>query len=158
MKTDTFDSTAIIKALEQHICDNCRSFDTEKAFEENLDCDGDVDVAGLSFSPSRIWKELDPTAFACGTNDYVDGLMRDGQITDEIQGDYYDKKEAESERDSFVSDLESEKDQMETEKTDLENQLEDGENASGLEQEIADKETEIAQKEAEIEACQNHSF
>ena len=32
-----------------------------------------VQICGLTFSPSQIVKELDPTAFRCGMQDYLDG-------------------------------------------------------------------------------------
>ena len=32
-----------------------------------------VQICGLTFSPSQIVRELDPTAFRCGMQDYLDG-------------------------------------------------------------------------------------
>lgn len=54
--------------------------DMGERFAEYLDENGPVDVAGLSIYPSRIWQEVDPIAFRCGVNDYVDMLLSDGNI------------------------------------------------------------------------------
>jgi regulator of replication initiation timing len=42
-------------------------------YEESLNDDGAVKVCGLTFWPADIIKEMDPTAYRCGLNDYVDG-------------------------------------------------------------------------------------
>ena len=42
-----------------------------------------VIVAGITFQPSRILRELDPTAYRCGFNDYLDA-----EELDEV-GNYY---------------------------------------------------------------------
>lgn len=42
---------------------------TEEQYDEMLDEEGDIKVAGCTFSPSQILKELDPTAYRCGLND-----------------------------------------------------------------------------------------
>jgi hypothetical protein len=50
-----------------------------------------VEIVGISFSPSRIVRELDPTAFRCGMQDYLDGddtleyIADDWYIADEVQ-------------------------------------------------------------------------
>ena len=33
---------------------------------------GPVKIAGITFQPSRILQELDPTAYRCGFNNYLD--------------------------------------------------------------------------------------
>lgn len=43
---------------------------TEEQYREMLNEEGDVKVCGMTFSPSRILEELDPTAFRCGFNDF----------------------------------------------------------------------------------------
>ena len=43
-------------------------------YEEMLDCEGPVSVCGMKFDASRILKKLDPIAYRCGMNDFVDGL------------------------------------------------------------------------------------
>jgi hypothetical protein len=31
-----------------------------------------INIAGIEFDPSRVLKELDPTAYRCGFNDWLD--------------------------------------------------------------------------------------
>ena len=77
-------------------------------YEECLNSEGEVKVAGLTFYPADIIKELDPTAYRCGLNDYVDGI---------------DKSEVKE-----YQRLEEELEELESELTDLENELEEAEN------------------------------
>lgn len=52
-------------------------------FDAMLDeCNPEVDVAGITFSPSRVLKELDPTAYQCVFNNYTD------EYTELDNGDY----------------------------------------------------------------------
>jgi hypothetical protein len=43
-------------------------------YDELLDSEGPVIVAGMKFDPSYILKNLDETAYCCGFNDYTDSL------------------------------------------------------------------------------------
>jgi len=76
-------------------------------YEESLNSEGAVQVAGLTFYPADIIKELDPTAYRCGLNDYVDGI---------------DKADCKA-----YQELEEELEALEDELTDLENELEENE-------------------------------
>ena len=38
---------------------------------------GEINV-GVTFNASRVLRELDPIAFRCGFNDYMDSLFEDG--------------------------------------------------------------------------------
>ena len=51
--------------------------DAYDAYDEFLDSEGTVNVMGMEFFPSRIISELDPTAYSCGYNDWVDEIQRD---------------------------------------------------------------------------------
>ena len=47
-------------------------------YEEMLDdCEGPVELCGMTYSASHVLREVDPTAFRCGFNDYVDSLTDD---------------------------------------------------------------------------------
>lgn len=46
--------------------------DAYDAYDESLDSEGAISVAGCEFYPSRILEELDPVAYRCGYNDWVD--------------------------------------------------------------------------------------
>ena len=53
-------------------------------YNESLDESGYVVVGGLEFLPSRVLQEMDPTAYRCGFNDYLDML---GVDSDELEWD-----------------------------------------------------------------------
>ena len=81
-------------------------------FDELLDESGTVEAGGYSFYPSRILKELDPTAYRCSLNDFVDSF--DVEDSDEY-------KELQEEIDQLKSDIED----LESEIEDLESEIED---------------------------------
>ena len=88
--------------------------DYEDQYIEMLD-EEEVIVCGMAFCPSRILSELDPTAYACGLSDYVDGI----------------DKEEDEEYKELVEELES----LETQVITLEEEIEELENE--IEDEIA---------------------
>ena len=68
--------------------------DTEQRYRDMLDeCEPEVKVGGLTFAVSRVIEELDPVAFRCGVLDYIDSLVTDREISDEIDGEHYDYRE-----------------------------------------------------------------
>ena len=82
-------------------------------YDELLDESGTVEAGGYSFYPSRILKELDPTAYRCGLNDYADSVF------DVTENDEY--KALQEEIDQLESDIED----LESDVEDLENQIAD---------------------------------
>lgn len=69
---------ALVAAIEQ-IKNKIENFeidpyDHEDDYDEVLDEGGAVMVGGCEFLPSRILRELDPIAYRCGLNDYVDSI------------------------------------------------------------------------------------
>ena len=82
-------------------------------FDDMLDESGTVEAGGYSFYPSRILKELDPVAYSCSLNNYVDSVF-DASETD-------DYKALQDEIDQLQSDIED----LESEIEDLENQIAD---------------------------------
>ena len=49
------------------------------AYDEMIDdCTPMVKVGSLEYLPSRVLKEVDPIAYRCGLNDYLDSLAQDG--------------------------------------------------------------------------------
>ena len=58
---------------------------------------GEVDIAGMTFYSSSALEELDPIAFRCGVNDYIDSLMTDGEITDEEPDDEEEEEDDDDE-------------------------------------------------------------
>ena len=81
----------------------------ESEFEEQyigmLDSEGPVSVCGMNFDPSRILRELDPTAYNCGLADYANCI--DLNDIDEYQ------------------ELNLELEKLETELSDLQDELND---------------------------------
>lgn len=69
---------ALVAAIEQ-LNNKIENFeidpeDHENDYDDLLDEGGAVMVGGCEFLPSRILRELDPIAYRCGLNDYVDGI------------------------------------------------------------------------------------
>lgn len=69
---------ALVAAIEQ-INNKIENFeidpdDYEGDYDEVLDAGGAVVIGGCEFFPSRILRELDPVAYRCGLNDYVDSI------------------------------------------------------------------------------------
>lgn len=50
-----------------------------------------VEIGGLTFSPSQIVTQLDPTAFRCGMQDYLDG----DDFLEYVAGEWYYAEEVE---------------------------------------------------------------
>jgi hypothetical protein len=51
-------------------------------YDSMLDSEGLVTVAGMIFYPSDVLKKMDPTAYRCGFNDFMDSF---GIDTDELE-------------------------------------------------------------------------
>tara|TARA_R100001510_G_C7649768_1_gene207238 strand:- start:1631 stop:1825 length:195 start_codon:yes stop_codon:yes gene_type:complete len=47
-------------------------YDAEEMYDEWLDSMGEVEVCGLTYCASRVLKEIDPIAYRCGFNDFLD--------------------------------------------------------------------------------------
>lgn len=77
--------TAAIEAKKAEVKEKERELDNfeldvddyEESYREALDSEGPVVIAGMKFDPSYALRELDPTAYRCGLNDYVDSLEKD---------------------------------------------------------------------------------
>ena len=65
------------------------------------DCEGPVELCGMTYSASYVLREIDPVAYRCGFNDYVDSLTDDdifveGLTEDENDGQPDEAQEWES--------------------------------------------------------------
>ena len=90
--------------------------DYEDQFDESLDDSiPEIEIGCLTYSPSYVLKNVDPTAYRCGLNDFVDSL--DVEDSD-------DYKALQSE----IDDIQDEIDQLQSDIEDLENEIEDLEN------------------------------
>lgn len=82
-------------------------------FDEMLDESiPEIEIGCLTYSPSHVLKNVDPTAYRCSLNDFVDSL--DVEDSDEY-------KALQEEIDQLKSDIED----LESEIEDLENQIAD---------------------------------
>ena len=87
--------------------------DYEDQFDEYLDESiPEIEIVCLTYSPSRVLKNVDPVAYRCGLNDFVNSL--DVEDSDEY-------KALQEEIDQLQSDIED----LENEIEDLENQIAD---------------------------------
>lgn len=98
----------IKEKAEKRIVAELEPVDLEQLFRDSLDEEGDIQIGCLTFQRSRIVEELDPVAFRCGVCDYADSLVND-TITEEIEGNHYDLREAEE----IVEEVEAEMEEAE---------------------------------------------
>lgn len=94
---------AQIKAKQAEI-DGFEYESTDSDYDDYLNESGPVNVCGCTFYPADILKELDPTAYRTGKNDFDDGKDLDDvpeyvELTDELQ-------ELEDSRDDLESEIE----------------------------------------------------
>ena len=79
----------------QHIEQNYDAIDEEKVYDAFLDeVYPECEIAGYKYQTSRVLAEVDPTAYRCGKNDWLDGELRDGNLVD-IGGATYGRDAAE---------------------------------------------------------------
>ena len=87
--------------------------DYEDEFDESLDESiPEIEIGSLTYSPSHVLKNVDPVAYRCSLNDFLDSL--DVEDSDEY-------KALQEEIDQLQSDIE----ELENEIEDLENQIAD---------------------------------
>jgi DNA repair ATPase RecN len=94
----------LIKTKEKEI--DSFEIDRDKHVEQYRDMideiSGVVKIGNLEYTASRVLEEIDPTAYRCGLNDYVDGLEK------EDDEDYKKLTEELEELESQLEDLENE--------------------------------------------------
>lgn len=106
----------IEKRLAERVADDLTAIDTQTLYDEMLDeCYSFESVGGpfASMSPSRVLAEVDPVAYRCGKNDWEDGESRESW--EEIDGEYYDRREVEELRDQITAEIEAEEAEEEDE-------------------------------------------
>lgn len=47
------------------------------------DCQEDINIAGYKYLPSHALKNVDPVAYRCGFNDWLDSECQEGVIVEE---------------------------------------------------------------------------
>lgn len=82
-------------------------------FDESLDESvPEIEIGSLTYSPSHVLKNVDPVAYRCSLNDFVDSL--DVEDSDEYKA-----------LQSEIDDIQDEIDQLQSDIEDLENQITD---------------------------------
>lgn len=100
----------LTKEQEEYVLDSCKAVNLEEMYDDMLDeCYGPVHIGCLEYSASYVLKEVDPTAYRCGMNDYEYDL---GLV--EIDGEYYMLEDVEEALEEF-SDLQEEDEEDEEE-------------------------------------------
>lgn len=128
----------IEKRTNARIVAELTPFDVERAFDDMLDESyPEPTVGNCSCSPSRFMREMDPTMHRCGVSEYADSLIGD-TITDEIDGEYYDKADADSIRDEVEVDVDEEIEEKEREEQEERDRLEEEEAELEAEKELTD--------------------
>ena len=76
---------------EQLVISELDSVDVDDKYEDMLDSfNQSIFICGIEFEPSRILRELDPTAYSCGLNDWLDS-----EEFVKVNGSYYNKDDVE---------------------------------------------------------------
>jgi len=135
--------------LETRILEELSAIDVEEAYRDMLDDRyEEARIGYLTFSPSRIVEELDPTAFRCGLSDYADS---NSDSWFELDGEYYDWDKVKEIRNEIVRELEDEDYDLEQEIEDLTGEEEpDTEEINKLSKRRQEILAEIKELESEI--------
>lgn len=142
--------TTVIDRLIEHIQDNCKAIDIDQQYDDMLDECYSLESVGGPFacmSASRVLQEVDPVAYRCGKNDWVDG-----NEWLEIGSDYYDSDSVKRARDEFLEGLDSEISDLETEIEDTES--DEGHNVS----ELAASKRKLEELRADFDLAKKHTF
>ena len=103
----------LLEAIE----DELTPVDLEQLYDEMLDeCYSFGNVGGpfMCMQPSRVLKEIDPTAYRCGFNDWMDSY-RDAFASFDNGDTYYDRRELEDLIERVAESLECEAEDLENE-------------------------------------------
>ena len=72
-----FFRTDVICETEQDVRDYIEDFVDEDGYDDSLDEMGDIEIGCLSYRPSEVLKRVDPIAYRCGYDDWLDSIMSD---------------------------------------------------------------------------------
>jgi predicted TPR repeat methyltransferase len=77
----------------------------ESMFDEYIDDTNDkIMVLGLEYYPSRVLKMVDSIAYRCGFGDWLDSMIGEGLLTDEIEGQHFRQAEVDELLESIEED------------------------------------------------------
>lgn len=107
-----------IKSKQSEI-DNFEYECSDDEYDEMIDdCSDEVNIFGMTYSPSQVLKELDPVAYRCGKSDYESNFDLDDceEYTDMVEQLESLNSELVSLQDE-LSDLQDELDNLESEES-----------------------------------------
>lgn len=113
----------IIEELLDRVEENCKAIDTDELYAQTLDECYSFETVGGPFGhmrPSDVLREMDPTAYRCGRNDWLDGE----DIT-EVRREDYSTADLEEVREGLLSELEDELSDVDDQIAELEEDSED---------------------------------
>jgi hypothetical protein len=141
-----------MKTLIEHITSNCCAIDTESAYDDMINECYSLEKVGGPFAhmwASRVLKEVDPIAYRCGFSDFADSQR---EFWAEVDGDYYERREAEKAKEEFVAELQTEADKLQEEVDAL--RLEDNSSEEIAESLVEDTQAELDAKLAEVKEAE----
>lgn len=88
----------------------------EEQYIEMLDSEGTITAGGIKFDPSRVLKKLDPIAFSCGLNDWIDSLDKEDdenykELLEELERLEEELEELQAELEELQAELEEEEEE-----------------------------------------------
>ena len=76
--------------IDHLITEACDPIDEDEIYDDMLDeCYPDVVIGCCSWTASTVLKELDPTTYRVGKQEYFDSLVEDGELWESEEGEYY---------------------------------------------------------------------
>ncbi len=154
------EQTALVQPMLDHIVNECTAIDCEEVFDQTLDEVYDFKAVGGPFAhmlPSRVLREVDPIAYRCGCNDYIDSLG-----TYEVEGGTYYIHDVTKAQEEYIDGLESELSDLESHIDDLiyeqTERHEDGIDCESSQEEIDEMHQKIDDMQTLIEACKTYQF
>jgi len=99
-----------MKTLIEHITSQCSAINAGEAYDDMLDEIYSLESVGGPFaymSASKVLCEVDPTAYRCGFSDYTDSQR---EVWAEVDGNYYNRRDAEKAKEEFISELQAKAD------------------------------------------------
>jgi len=141
-----------MKTLIEHITSELSAIDTDQAYDDMLDEIYSLESVGGPFaymSASKVLCEVDPTAYRCGFSDYTDSQR---EVWAEVDGNYYDRRDAEKAKEEFISELQAEADKLLCEFATL--HLEDKGSEEIAESLVAGTQAELDAKLAEVKEAE----
>jgi hypothetical protein len=136
--------------LLEFIAAECNAVNVDRLYDDMIDdCYSFKSVGGPFeyMQASRVLSEMDPTAYRCGKNDWLDGARYIG-----IGDDFFEEKDVENAKEEFANELEVRESELETEIEEMES--DEDHNL----QELAKLKRDLAELSADLAKVNNYAF